>query len=52
MGAFTLAVVLRLALANHRSSEPAGGRPWRQAVLTTLWLATGLLAVTRLASLP
>lgn len=39
--AVILAVVLRAALANHRSADPRAGRAWPQVILMAVWLTAG-----------
>jgi hypothetical protein len=47
--AIILAVVLRFALANHRSADPAGGRVWTQTILVGVWLTVGALLLGGMA---
>ena len=43
------AVVLRFALENHRSAEPAGGRLWTQVILMAVCLTVGAMVLAGMA---
>jgi hypothetical protein len=47
--AVILAVVLKVAMANHRSADPAGGRVWTQAILMAVWVTVGALLLGGMA---
>jgi hypothetical protein len=38
-----IAVVLRFALANHRSAERGAGRVWKQVILMAAFVTAGIM---------